>query len=42
MSVALGLGVSSIGAFFDDDVAELLRLDPNADLPALLVAIGKP
>ncbi|HWO19699.1 MAG TPA: SagB/ThcOx family dehydrogenase [Kofleriaceae bacterium] len=38
--VALGLGVSSIGAFFDDDVAALLRLDPARDLPALLVAIG--
>lgn len=38
--VALGIGVSSIGAFFDDDVAELLRLDPARDLPALLVAIG--
>jgi SagB-type dehydrogenase family enzyme len=38
--VALGMGVSSIGAFFDDDVAELLRLDPARDLPALLVAIG--
>lgn len=38
--VAFGIGVSSIGAFFDDDVAELLRLDPARDLPALLVAIG--
>jgi SagB-type dehydrogenase family enzyme len=38
--VALGLGVSSIGAFFDDDVAALLRLDPARDLPALLVAVG--
>ncbi len=39
-AVALGLGVSSIGAFFDDDVAALLRLDPARDLPALLVAVG--
>lgn len=37
--VALGLGVSSVGAFFDGDVAELLR-SPPADLPALLVAVG--
>jgi SagB-type dehydrogenase family enzyme len=40
MAVALGLGASSIGAFFDDDVAALLRLDVEADYPALLVALG--
>lgn len=39
-AVALGLGVSSIGAFFDDDLTELLRLDGVH--PALLVAIGAP
>jgi hypothetical protein len=32
--------VSSIGAFFDDEVVELLGLDPDVDLPALLVAVG--
>jgi SagB-type dehydrogenase family enzyme len=40
-AVALGLGVSSIGAFFDDDLVELLRLERGRDLPALLVAIGR-
>lgn len=41
-AVALGLGVSSIGAFFDDDLTGLLALDREADYPALLVAIGPP
>jgi SagB-type dehydrogenase family enzyme len=41
-AVALGLGVSSIGAFFDDDLIDLLRLERGRDLPALLVAIGRP
>ena len=26
----------------DDDVAELLAMDPDADYPALLVAVGTP
>ena len=41
-AVALGLGVSSIGAFFDDDLVELLHLERGRDLPALLVAVGRP
>lgn len=40
MAVALGLGVSSIGAFFDDDLAALVKLDPAKHYPALLVALG--
>lgn len=40
MAVALGLGVSSIGAFFDDDLAALVKLDPSDTYPALLVALG--
>jgi SagB-type dehydrogenase family enzyme len=40
--VGLRLGVSSIGAFFDDDIAALLSLDPTRQPVALLVAVGVP
>jgi SagB-type dehydrogenase family enzyme len=40
--VALDLGVSSIGAFFDDELAALLGVDINEQPPALLVAVGVP
>ncbi len=39
-AVALGLGVSSVGAFFDDELVELLGVDEAAELPALLVTLG--
>jgi SagB-type dehydrogenase family enzyme len=39
-AVALGLGVSSVGAFFDDEVVDLLDLDGAVELPVLLVALG--
>lgn len=40
MAVAAGLGVSSVGAFFDDELVELLDVDGARELPALLVALG--
>ncbi len=41
MAVAAGLGVSSVGAFFDDELVELLQVDGARELPALLVALGR-
>lgn len=40
--VGLKLGVSSIGAFFDDGIAALLLLDPTRQPVALRVAVGVP
>lgn len=40
--VGLRLGVSRIGAFFDDEAGELLGLDPERQPVALLVAVGEP
>jgi SagB-type dehydrogenase family enzyme len=40
-AVATGLGVSSVGAFFDDELVELLGVDGTRELPALLVALGR-
>ena len=39
-AVAHGLGVSSVGAFFDDELVELLDVDGARELPVLLVALG--
>lgn len=39
---ALGLGALSLGGFFDLDLAELLRLDPEIEIPVYAVAIGAP
>jgi SagB-type dehydrogenase family enzyme len=40
-TVALGLGTTGIGAFFDDEVSALLRLDPAVEHVLYLSAIGK-
>jgi SagB-type dehydrogenase family enzyme len=40
--VGLGLGVSSIGAFFDEEAASFLGLDPAIQPVTLLVAVGIP
>jgi SagB-type dehydrogenase family enzyme len=40
-AVASGLGVSSVGAFFDDELVDLLAIDGTRELPALLVALGR-
>lgn len=40
-AVAVGLGISSVGAFFDDELVELLGVDGTRELPALLVTLGR-
>jgi SagB-type dehydrogenase family enzyme len=40
-TVALGLGTTGIGAFFDDEVSALLRIDPAKEHVLYLSAIGK-
>jgi len=37
---ALGLGVVSLGGFFDDEVAGILRLDTEHEVPLYALAIG--
>ncbi len=39
---ALGLGVCSVGAFYDDEIAALAGVDPQRDWVLHLVAIGLP
>lgn len=38
--VALGVGVSSVGAFFDDELTRLLQTDESKELVLHLVALG--
>jgi SagB-type dehydrogenase family enzyme len=40
LATALGLGAVSLGGFFDDDLAGLLRLDPEHEVPLYATAIG--
>jgi SagB-type dehydrogenase family enzyme len=40
MAAALGLGAVSLGGFFDDELAGLLRLDTERELPLYATAIG--
>jgi SagB-type dehydrogenase family enzyme len=40
-AVALDLGATTVGAFDDDRVAKLLRL-PAAEIPLLLIPVGRP
>ncbi len=41
-AVALGLGSVNIGAFYDDEVASLLGLDGQREVPVYLTAVGRP
>ena len=41
-AIALGLGPLNLGGFFDLDLAELLRLDPEVEVPLYVTAVGKP
>jgi SagB-type dehydrogenase family enzyme len=39
-ATGLGLGSLPLGGFFDDDVAALLRLDPEREIPLYGIAVG--
>jgi SagB-type dehydrogenase family enzyme len=41
-AATLGLGVVSLGGFFDDEVAGLLRLDTELEFPLYALAVGVP
>ncbi len=40
LATALGLGAVHLGGFYDDELAGLLRLDPEQELPLYATAIG--
>jgi len=39
---ALGLGSLNVGGFFDHDLAQLLELDPELEVPVYVTAVGAP
>jgi len=39
---ALGLGSVNIGGFYDDELAGLIRVDPEQEFPVYASAIGRP
>jgi len=41
-AVALGLGSCQVGAFYDDELAELLGVDLDTEPPLYLTAVGRP
>ena len=41
-AAALGLGALHLGGFFDLDLADLLELDVNAEVPLYVTAVGAP
>jgi SagB-type dehydrogenase family enzyme len=41
-AAALGLGALSLGGFFDLDLAELLGVDPEVEVPLYVTAVGPP
>ncbi|MCP4663202.1 MAG: SagB/ThcOx family dehydrogenase [bacterium] len=42
VGAAMGLGTLDLGGFFDDPLAALLGLDPEAEIPLYGVAVGRP
>lgn len=42
MGTALGLGSVNLGGFYDDELAGLLRIDPEVEFPVYAAAIGLP
>jgi SagB-type dehydrogenase family enzyme len=42
MAIALGLGSCNLGGFFDDDLAGLLGLDDESEIPLYGIALGVP
>jgi SagB-type dehydrogenase family enzyme len=42
VATALGLGAVNLGGFFDDEVAGLLRLDEEREIPLYAAAVGVP
>jgi SagB-type dehydrogenase family enzyme len=38
----LGLGTLNLGGFLDDDLTDLLQLDPEKEIPLYAMAIGHP
>lgn len=41
MTTAIGLGCTGIGAFFDDEVSEVIKVDPQDEMILYLSAIGR-
>ncbi len=39
---ALGLGTCAVGAFFDDELCELLEIDCKDEIPVLMFPVGRP
>ena len=42
VATALGLGSVNIGGFYDDELAALIRVDPEVEIPLYASALGRP
>ena len=42
VATALGLGAINLGGFYDDELAALLRLQPEFEVPLYATALGVP
>lgn len=42
VATALGLGACAVGAFYDEEICGLLRLDCRSEFPVMMVTVGRP